>query len=211
MVGGKAAVEGPVSFDADGTSPVFVEGSVNFVLRHKFGFFLVGRDTRAPALLGFHGLRWYTPDARFRIVAQWKPWPQPRVLRVANVLGQVNEETSYGVAEFTLQGHRYRLEPSVYRRAREAAVLCLQGLDKPNDHLWRRKVSRRPHAPDHGLSAGVGGAGLQHGAESAVCVFSAYVMPDSARGEPDGRGDSLQARSGIWTSKRCGWIGAESA
>ena len=60
---------GTVSFDPDGTSPVFVEGSVNFVLRHKFGYFLVGRDTHAAALLGFHGLRWYC--TRMAGIASW--------------------------------------------------------------------------------------------------------------------------------------------
>jgi uncharacterized protein (DUF1684 family) len=56
-IGGKPATAAAVVFDAEGTSPTFVEGSVNFVLRHKFGFFLVGRDLRAPELLAFHGLR----------------------------------------------------------------------------------------------------------------------------------------------------------
>ena len=171
-VGGNAAIAGPVSFDADGTSAVFVEGSVNFVLRHKFGFFLVGRDTHAPALLGFHGLRWYPPDARFRIVAQWKPWPQPRVLRVANILGQVNEEVSYGVAEFTLHGRTYRLEPSVY-----------PGREKPLFFVFKDWTSRTATygggrfldagTPDHGLRA-PGSVVLDFNmARNPLCAFSA--------------------------------------
>ncbi len=173
-IGGKAAVAGPVSFDADGTSPVFVEGSVNFVLRHKFGFFLVGRDTHAPALLAFHGLNWYAPDGRYRIVAQWKPWPQPRVLRVANVLGQVNEETSYGVAEFTLNGHTYQLEPSV-----------TAGRDKPLFFVFKDWTSRtttygggrflEARMPDHGLSA-PGSVVLDFNmARNPLCAFSSHT------------------------------------
>ena len=173
-IGGNAASAGPVIFDADGTSPVFVEGSVNFVLRYKFGFFLVGRDTRAPALLGFHGLRWYAPGARFRIVAQWKPWPQPRVLRVANVLGQVNEETSYGVAEFTLNGRTYRLEPSVY-----------PGREKPLFFVFNDWTSRTTtygggrfldaRMPDHGLSA-PGSVVLDFNmARNPLCAFSPHT------------------------------------
>lgn len=112
-VGGKPAVDSTVTFDAGGTSPEFRQGSASFVLRHKFGYWLVGRDMQAPAMLAYHGLRWYQPEARYRITAQWKPYPAPRTLRVANVLGQVNEETSYGVAEFMLDGQIVRLEPSV--------------------------------------------------------------------------------------------------
>ncbi len=173
-IGGKPAVESTVTFDADGTSPVFAEGSVNFVLRHKFGFFLVGRDTHAPALVGFHGLRWYAPDARFRITAQWKPWPQPRVLRVANVLGQVNEETSYGVAEFTLNGRTYQLEPSVY-----------SGREKPLFFVFKDETSRTTtygggrfldaRMPDHGLSA-AGSVVLDFNmARNPLCAFSAHT------------------------------------
>ena len=112
-IGGKPAAAETVPFDAGGTSPEFRQGSVSFVFRHKFGYWMVGRDMQAPAMLHSHGLRWYLPDAHYRVTAQWKPYPAPRVLRVANVLGQVNEETSYGVAEFTLDGRAYRLEPSV--------------------------------------------------------------------------------------------------
>lgn len=173
-IGGKAAMAGPVSFDADGTSPVFVEGSVNFVLRHKFGFFLVGRDTHAPALLGFHGLNWYAPEAHFRIVAQWKPWPQPRVLRVANVLGQVNEEASYGVAEFKLNGRIYQLEPSVY-----------PGREKPLFFVFKDLTSRTTtygggrfldaRMPDHGLSA-PGSVVLDFNmARNPLCAFSSHT------------------------------------
>ena len=173
-IGGKTASAGPVIFDADGTSPVFVEGSVNFVLRHKFGFFLVGRDTHAPALLGFHGLNWYAPKAHYRIIAKWKPWPQPRVLRVANVLGQVNEETSYGVAEFTLDGRTYQLEPSV-----------TPGREKPLFFVFKDWTSRtttygggrflEARMPDHGLSA-PGSVVLDFNmARNPLCAFSPHT------------------------------------
>jgi len=130
-IGGKPATAGPVLFDKDGTSPVFREGSVNFVLRHKFGYFLVGRDTQAPALLAFKALQWYAPNAHYRIVGTWKPWPQPHTLRVANILGQVNEETSYGIAEFTLDGQTVQLEPTFVQRK-----------DKPLFLVFRDRTSR---------------------------------------------------------------------
>jgi uncharacterized protein (DUF1684 family) len=183
-IGGKPATAGPVSFDADGTSPTFVEGSVNFVLRHKFGFFLVGRDLRAPELLAFHGLRWYAPDARYRIVARWIPYAKPQVLRVANVLGQVNEDTSYGVAEFTIDGRTVRLEPSVY-----------QGREKPLFFVFRDTTSRTTtyqggrfldaRLPDHGLSA-PGTVVLDFNqARNPLCAFSAHtscpIPPESNR------------------------------
>lgn len=183
-VGGKPAAAAAVGFDADGTSQTFVEGSVNFVLRHKFGFFLVGRDTRAPELLAFHGLRWYAPDAHYRIVAKWIPYPRPQVLRVANILGQVNEDTSYGVAEFTIHGRTVRLEPSVY-----------QGRQKPLFFVFKDATSRTTTyqggrfldaaLPDHGLSA-PGTVVLDFNrARNPLCAFSAHtscpIPPESNR------------------------------
>jgi uncharacterized protein (DUF1684 family) len=173
-IGGKPATAGRVTFDADGTSPIFREGSVNFVLRHKFGFFLVGRDTQAPALLAFHGLNWYAPDARYRITAAWKPWPQPHTLRVANVLGQVNEETSYGTAEFTQNGRTFQLEPTLVTRK-----------DKPLFLVFRDITSRSTTyqggrfldiaMPSNGLS-NPGTVGLDFNqARNPLCAFSSHT------------------------------------
>lgn len=171
---GKPASAGPVPFDSDGTSPVFREGSVSFVLRHKFGFFLVGRDTRAPELLAFHGLNWYAPDGTYRVTARWIPWPAPRVLRVANILGQVNEETSYGVAEFTLHGHAYRMEPSVSPKR-----------DKPLFFVFRDATSHTTTYPGgRFLDAGSPSNGLSapgtvvldfNQARNPLCAFSSHT------------------------------------
>jgi uncharacterized protein (DUF1684 family) len=173
-IGGKPAVAGPVTFDADGTSPTFVQGSVNFVLRHKFGFFLVGRDTQAPALLGFHGLNWYAPDARYRIVAKWLPYPAPRVFRVANILGQVNQDTSYGVAEFRLNGRTYHLEPSVYAgRSKPLFFVFKDATSRTTTYGGGRFLDAR--APGHGLSS-PGTVVLDFNmARNPLCAFSSHT------------------------------------
>ena len=173
-IDGKPASPGPVTFDPDGTSPVFREGSVSFVLRHKFGFFLVARDTRAPELLAFRALKWYVPDGTYRITARWIPWPAPRVLRVANILGQVNDETSYGIAEFTLLGHVYRLEPSVSPER-----------DKPLFFVFRDATSRTTTYPGgRFLDAGIPSNGLSspgtlvldfNQARNPLCAFSSHT------------------------------------
>lgn len=168
------ASAGPVTFDPDGTSPVFREGSVSFVLRHKFGYFLVGRDTQAPDLLHFHGLNWYAPEGKYRVTATWTPWPSPRVLRVANILGQVNDETSYGVAEFTLNRHHYRLEPSVEQKR-----------SKPLFFVFRDLTSRTETYPGgRFLDAGMPSNGLSkpgtvvldfNQARNPLCAFSSHT------------------------------------
>lgn len=173
-VGDKPASAGPVTFDPGGTSPVFREGSVSFVLRHKFGYFLVGRDMQADALLHFHGLNWYAPEGKYRITATWVPWPSPHVLRVANILGQVNDEKSYGVAEFTIDGHRYRLEPSVEQKR-----------SKPLFFVFRDLTSRTETYPGgRFLDADMPSNGLSkpgtvvldfNQARNPLCAFSSHT------------------------------------
>ena len=157
---------------------------MSFVFRHKFGYWLVGRDMQAPALLGFLGLRWYAPDARYRVVAQWKPYPAPRVLRIANILGQVNEETSYGVAEFTLGGNAYQLEPSVNN-----------GHAQPLFFVFRDRTSHTTTYPaGHFLDAALPSNGLSqpgtvvldfNRARNPWCAFSVHTScplpPESNR------------------------------
>ncbi len=174
LADGHPVQAGSVHFDADGTSPRYAFGAANFVLRHKFGFFLVGRDTAAPALLGFHGLRWYTPQARYRVTARWLPYAAPRPLRIVNILGQAEDEQSAGVAEFTLDGKTYRLEP-----------VLRQGRTKPLFFIFRDATSRTTTyqggrfldaaMPDHGLSQ-PGTVVLDFNqARNPLCAFSEHT------------------------------------
>ncbi len=170
---GRRAVPGLVSFDADGTSARYESGSVNFVLRHKFGFFLVGRDTQAPALLAFHGLHWYPADGRYRIIARWLPYPVPRTLPIANILGQVNQETSYGVAEFSLGGRTFRLEPTVHAGATPLFFVFRDTTSRSTTYQGGRFLDAA--MPSHGLSA-LGQVVLDFNmARNPLCAFSAHT------------------------------------
>jgi uncharacterized protein len=69
------------------------------------------KDSDAPALKHFHGLRWYAPDAHYRISANWIPYPSPHTLRVLNKLGQTSLVPVPGYVEFELQGTKQTLVP----------------------------------------------------------------------------------------------------
>lgn len=173
-INGQPATTQPVTFDADGTSAKFVQGSVNFVLRHKGGYFIVARDTAAPELLHFHGLRWYAPDARYRIPAQWLPYPTPRTVRIANRIGQVSDEPSYGVARFTLNGHTYQLEPTIEQNASEPLFFVFRDLTSRID-TYQAGRFLNASMPDHGLSA-PGTVVLDFNeARNPLCAFSEHT------------------------------------
>ena len=69
------------------------------------------KDAAAPTRVHFRGLRWYPPNPHLRITARWTPSSAGHTLTVPNVLGQISEERSPGIAEFTLRGQTFRLEP----------------------------------------------------------------------------------------------------
>ena len=171
---GQPVSAGVVRFDTDGTSPTYTEGTASFVLRHKFGFFLVGRDTAAPALVGFHGLNWFAPQGKYRVIAQWVPYPAPRPLRIANVLGQVEDMQSYGVVEFTLQGKQYRLEPVVHpERVKPLFFIFRDQTSQTETYQGGRFLDA--DMPSHGLSA-PGTVVLDFNqARNPLCAFSEHT------------------------------------
>ena len=69
------------------------------------------KDSQAPALTHFHGLRWYPPAAHYRVEARWIPYTTPHTLNVLNKLGQVTPVNAAGYVEFELDGHRQTLVP----------------------------------------------------------------------------------------------------
>jgi len=69
------------------------------------------KDLDAPTRTGFHGLRWYAPDPRYRVRAKWIPHNPPKMLDIPTILGTVDKLPAPGAAEFTLDGKIVRLEP----------------------------------------------------------------------------------------------------
>jgi uncharacterized protein len=69
------------------------------------------KNSNAPALKNFHGLRWYAPDADLRVTARWVIYPKPHTMNVMNKLGQITPVPVPGYAEFILRGKTYQLTP----------------------------------------------------------------------------------------------------
>ena len=68
------------------------------------------KDKNAAARREFTGCRWYAIDEAYRIEATWVAHPQPRPLKVPNILGQTESMPSPGYAQFTLGGKPVRLD-----------------------------------------------------------------------------------------------------
>jgi uncharacterized protein (DUF1684 family) len=69
------------------------------------------KDAYAPTRVRFRGLNWYPVATAMHVTAKWTPSKPGTTLTVPNVLGQVSQEESPGVAEFVLGGQTLRLAP----------------------------------------------------------------------------------------------------
>ena len=114
MVGGSAAKEQVLRADPDNdqNNPHLIIGTLNlYAIRRAERFALRIKDSRSPSLLQFHGLKWYAPDAAYRVTANWIPNATPKTIMLATLVGTSYPAPVPGAAEFVLQGKTYRLEP----------------------------------------------------------------------------------------------------
>jgi uncharacterized protein len=103
-----------VSANTDKGNPRMTIGPLNFyVVRRADRFGLRIKDAKSAAMVGFHGLKWYPPDAAFRVTAHWNPYTPPKSVTLATQIGTSYDQPVPGVAEFTLNGRAYKIEPVV--------------------------------------------------------------------------------------------------
>ncbi len=112
MVDGHPAKEQTLlADDADNPSKLTI-GTLTIIVIHRDDQFgLRVKDLQAPPRVTFHGLRWYAPNAAYRVHARWIPYNPPKVLDIPTVLGTTTHLPAPGVAEFTINGQVVRLEP----------------------------------------------------------------------------------------------------
>jgi hypothetical protein len=111
-IGGKA-VSGatPMRADTSGSPDVLEMGTLtmNVIKRgDRYGIRL--KDKNSPVRKGFTGLRWFDIQEEYRVEARWVSYPQPKPVKVPNVLGQTESMPSPGYAEFTLGGKPVRVD-----------------------------------------------------------------------------------------------------
>jgi uncharacterized protein (DUF1684 family) len=100
------------SSDNDKGNPRMTVGSLNFyVVKRGERFALRIKDAKSAALVGFHGLKWYPPNAHYLVTAKWIPYNPPKTITLATMIGTAYNQPVPGEAEFQLDGKTYRLEP----------------------------------------------------------------------------------------------------
>ncbi len=112
LLDGQPATEKPLlADDAEKPSKLTI-GTLTIIVIHRDDqFALRVKDAQAPTRIGFHGLRWYEPNASYKIHARWIPYNPPKTLDIPTVLGTTTHMPAPGAAEFALDGKTLRLEP----------------------------------------------------------------------------------------------------
>lgn len=68
------------------------------------------RDARNRVLVEFSGIDSYPIDPRWRIVGRLEPYDPPRMIKVPNILGTLNDVESPAAAVFEVDGGQYRMD-----------------------------------------------------------------------------------------------------
>lgn len=97
----------------DGQKPTIIQiGDIKFnLIKRGEQYGIRVKNPNNPARREFAGLHWFPVQESFRITARFEPYPQPKKVRVPNVLGDESEYTSPGVLTFKIGGAEYKLEP----------------------------------------------------------------------------------------------------
>jgi uncharacterized protein len=111
-IGGKP-VSGAAAMrpDTSGSPDVLEIGtlSLNVIKRgERFGIRL--KDKNSAIRRSFTGLHWFDVGEAYRVEARWVSYPQPKPVKVPNVLGQTEAMPSPGYAEFEMGGKPVRLD-----------------------------------------------------------------------------------------------------
>ena len=110
---GGTPVSGPTAMKPDtSSSPDVLEmGPLSLNVIERGGRLAVRlKDKDSPIRKGFTGLQWFDVQEEYRVEARFVSYPQPKPVKVPNVLGQSESMPSPGYAEFTLGGKTVRLD-----------------------------------------------------------------------------------------------------
>jgi len=101
-----------LSWDEDNPTVISHDGSLSWlVMKRGTRFAIRLRDANNPVLLNFKGIDMYPIDLKYRVVAKFEKYDQPRDVQAANVLGDIETEQSFGLLRFTLHGVEVSLQP----------------------------------------------------------------------------------------------------
>jgi uncharacterized protein (DUF1684 family) len=176
MVDGKTpANPQALTSDSPGTPSRITSGSVSITVIHRGDRYALRiKDSRSPARLQFHGLKWFPPNEAYRVQAKWTPYNPPHQVPVPTILGTEVMSEVPGVAEFTLDGKSYKLEPILEQPDDKDLFFIFRDATAKTETYGAGRFLYTP-LPDHGL-AQPGEVTLDFNrAENPPCAYTPYA------------------------------------
>lgn len=68
------------------------------------------RDQNSEFRRGFTGSKWFAPDERYKVSGRFEPYAAEKVVKVPNILGDLETYRAPGLVAFELNGQEYKLE-----------------------------------------------------------------------------------------------------
>lgn len=175
LVDGHPAQEQALAADDSPNRSKLSFGGLTIIVIHRderYGLRI--KDAQAPTRVGFHGLRWYPPNPAYRVRAKWIPYNPPKMLDVPTILGTVSKLPAPGVAEFTLDGQVFRLEP-VLEDPKDTELFFILRDTTSKTTTYGAGRFLYTELPDHGLSQ-PGEIWLDFNQlENPPCAFTPYA------------------------------------
>jgi len=153
LVDGKPpADQQPLGSDDSKQPSKITAGTVTITVIHRGDRYALRiKDSKAPARVQFHGLRWYPPNEAYRVQAKWIPYNPPHNVAIPTILGTEVKSDVPGAAEFTLDGKTYHLEPILESPEDKELFFILRDTTSTSETYGAGRFLYTP-LPDHGLT-----------------------------------------------------------
>ena len=149
-----AAPANPQSLAADSSghpSKITMASVTITVIQRGDRYALRIKDSKAPARLQFHGLKWYPPNETYRVQAKWVPYNPPHHVPIPTILGTEVISDIPGTAEFALDGKTYHLEPILESPDDKELFFILRDTTSTSETYGAGRFLYT-ELPDHGLT-----------------------------------------------------------
>lgn len=109
---GSKVTEMEVASDKEGEPDVFTYKSLRwYVIERRGTYYLRLKDTQHSNYASFDGIERFPVSPEWRLKATFTEFEQPETISIPDILGDVYEDTLYGLLSFEIGGETYELAP----------------------------------------------------------------------------------------------------
>ncbi|HEX6981803.1 MAG TPA: DUF1684 domain-containing protein [Balneolaceae bacterium] len=101
-----------IQSDNQGEPTVVKHGSfLWYIIERRGSYYIRLKDTNHPNFTSFEGIERYPVSKDWRIKAEFKPFEEPKLISIPDIMGEVYQDTLFGILEFQVDGKQFTLAP----------------------------------------------------------------------------------------------------